>query len=255
MKAYLVSEMGKNRECYSYQGTPFQLIVNAVDNGKGVWSTQDCEIWRIGGNEKNEAVAATVGTFHYGYSGGIQNIFKPFKHKGKWYCTYATSYTCLSVACLDKDQLVHVADVPGDLAADGFCPAEAGVPFRIDCEEGLYADWDLDGWDFTNPSANRMNAEFCDFGFYCGCVWGDDSSYKLKFIDFRDLEQGKIYTPEEPLDYYELPQNVSLEDAVTDMWILKEDPSFVQFSATTFKTFRRRKDKLDSTKGQWTKFD
>ena len=31
-----------------------------------------------------------------------------------------------------------------------------------------------------------------DFGFVWGCLWGDDSSWKVQYLDLAEIQQGKI---------------------------------------------------------------
>lgn len=31
-----------------------------------------------------------------------------------------------------------------------------------------------------------------DFGFVWGCIWGDDSSWKVQFLDLSEVERGRI---------------------------------------------------------------
>jgi len=30
------------------------------------------------------------------------------------------------------------------------------------------------------------------FGFVCGCIWGDDSSWKIQFLDLSEISKGKL---------------------------------------------------------------
>jgi hypothetical protein len=52
-----------------------------------------------------------------------------------------------------------------------------------------------------------------DHGFVAGCIWGDDSSWKIQYLDLSRVEEG-IIRREERFGYIELPQSVRLRDAI-----------------------------------------
>jgi hypothetical protein len=52
-----------------------------------------------------------------------------------------------------------------------------------------------------------------DFGFVSGCYWGDDSSWKIQYLDLTKIESG-IIKREEKFGYIELPPNLSLKEAI-----------------------------------------
>lgn len=54
----------------------------------------------------------------------------------------------------------------------------------------------------------------CNVGFVAGCVWGDDSSWKIQYIDLSQAEQGIIKRDESKLGYVELPNKIHLADAI-----------------------------------------
>lgn len=66
-----------------------------------------------------------------------------------------------------------------------------------------------DAWDVRNPIVTRHAA----WGFVGGCVWGDDSSTKVQFLDLSRVAEGVIKR-DDRFGYLELPRGVSLKDAV-----------------------------------------
>lgn len=67
---------------------------------------------------------------------------------------------------------------------------------------GPKKDWEY-GWIIFPP----------DFGFVSGCYWGDDSSWKIQYLDLTKIERG-IIKREEKFGYIELPSNLSLKKAI-----------------------------------------
>ena len=51
------------------------------------------------------------------------------------------------------------------------------------------------------------------FGFVAGCIWGDDSTWKIQYLDLSEAEKG-IVKREERFGYIELPDNLNLKDAI-----------------------------------------
>ena len=89
-------------------------------------------------------------------------------------------------------ELPSCQDIGGETPhPNGFCPVEFYVP----------------------PGKN--------FGFVAGCVWGDDSSWKIQFLDLSRATEG-IVIRDDRFGYLELPDNVPLADAIR----LIENPGF-----------------------------
>jgi hypothetical protein len=93
------------------------------------------------------------------------------------------------------------------------CPIGLPDPPR----KGGGYDWDQcickeerEAWDAT-----RHVWHFPDriFGFVAGCIWGDDSSWKIEFLDLSRADEG-ILKREARFGYIELPRNLKLNQAV-----------------------------------------
>jgi hypothetical protein len=111
--------------------------------------------------------------------------FCPFTRNGKDYLLYSKDYSATSL--MELPSATELWSESRDTF--GFCPVEFFVP-----DEGM-------------------------FGFLSGCIWGDDSSWKLKCIDLRELEQNKI-TIFEPFGYCPLGGNTIRESI---QWFYYDD--------------------------------
>jgi hypothetical protein len=141
----------------------------------GEWSHYRVEILRKG---------RVVGSFERNYA--LMAAFKPFVGiDGGLYALYSSDYTATRVMSLPDCR-----DLGGeDQSSFGFCPVEYFVP----CNPPL----GLDG----------------SFGFVAGCIWGDDSSWKVQFLDLSRVAEG-VLVRDDRFGYLELDDGVTLEDAI-----------------------------------------
>jgi hypothetical protein len=51
------------------------------------------------------------------------------------------------------------------------------------------------------------------FGFVAGCIWGDDSSWKIEFLDLSEIANGVIKR-DIRFGYIEMPEGMSLKQAI-----------------------------------------
>lgn len=226
---------------FGYTNTPFILGVTQVKTGKGTWDVTECNVYF---HPTIDDEWELIGSFNYGYHGHIEDIFCPFIHHGKWYATYSTKYTALSIASLGKT-FEHVWSDDG--GSYGFCPVEAAVPKIIKrniVDHGPYIDvyWDINLDEYGDRHLYElMDSPVC---FYSGCVWGDDSSWKLQLLNISRLHEGVI-TKEHVVGHFELPDQ-PLRDCLHHFWV--EDGMF-QFAASRTHTFR-----LNTTTNEWKTF-
>lgn len=220
---------------HKYENTPFSIKGKERATKPGYGNVWNVEVFKddilIGGYERN-------------YSSMVVDTFYPFQHKDKWYALYSKDYTATRVALLENNKFEDWAGEESDSC--GFCPVEFYVPkvvlydgyrFQLKCESNKYhkfqgAAWDnQEGFDveellkdkvvtedqvneWGNSDFGRKNARlvYPNFGFLCGCVWGDDSSWKLRYIDFSELEN-KVLKIEERFGYFELTKD--LKESIT----------------------------------------
>jgi hypothetical protein len=152
----------------------------AVENGPGYWNSLDVDVLldgeRIGGYRRN---------YH-----SLFDTFVPFiQDDGQGgvhiLALYSPHYTATRLM-----KLPECVDIGGeDPSSGGFCPTGFLVPY--DSERGLTGR----------------------FGFVSGCVWGDDSSWKVEYLDLSEAAKG-VLRRDDRFGYLELPRGMSLRDAV-----------------------------------------
>jgi hypothetical protein len=92
-------------------------------------------------------------------------------------------------------ELPSCRDIAGeDPNSHGFCPVEYYVPFELP----------------QIVAAGRSG----HFGFVAGCTWGDDSSWKIQYLDFSQISSG-LLTRKELFGYVAMPPKVGLKDCVS----------------------------------------
>lgn len=154
-----------------------------IDNGKGYWSHLRVEVLRDG---------ELVGEYRRNYP-SMYRTFHPFVGMdGQVYALYSRDYTATRVM-----RLPSCEDVCGEESSSyGFCPT------------GYYVPTDEDNADIQGR-----------FGFVSGCVWGDDTSWKIQHLDLSKIAEG-ILVRDDRHGYIEMPGNVkTLKDCVDcDLW-------------------------------------
>ncbi|MBV9852426.1 MAG: hypothetical protein JO250_22400 [Armatimonadetes bacterium] len=114
------------------------------------------------------------------------NTFVPFVQEGQVYALYSRNYTAARLM-----RLPECEDMGGEEPSPGgFCPTDFYVPYLP--EKDLVGKW----------------------GFISGCVWGDDSSWKIQYLDLIDAAQG-ILRREERFGYLEMASHLSLKECVS----------------------------------------
>jgi hypothetical protein len=121
-----------------------------------------------------------VATYDRNYS--MLQTFEPFRQGNRSFALISPHYTATSVIDLDTGQVIAAEEpTPG-----GFCPVGYYVPDWWDVHDGTklpgQLTWTVDDeW----PSAGA-------FGFVWGCLWGDDSSWKVQYLDLSEVQQGYL---------------------------------------------------------------
>ena len=160
---------------------------------EGTWSQLRCTIIEV----KADGSRTRLGEFIRSYS-SLMATWEPFEQGDKFYALCSPEYTGTSVMALPSCEII-AAEAPD---ANGFCPTGFYVP-RFE------KDYPSDDDESCPIEPAGM------FGFVCGCVWGDDTSWKLQMLDLSRIEDGKI-TRTQPFGYHELPPG-SLRDHV---WVM-----------------------------------
>mgnify|MGYP003527153787 FL=1 len=118
--------------------------------------------------------------------------FEPFRQRGRDFALVSREYT--KAAVLDL--------VTGDIIAEesdekwNFCPVGFYVPDWWD----LHDDSILPGSPYWSKDHELPDGTF---GFVWGCVWGDDSTWKIQWLDLSRVAEG-VLTREERFGYVEV---------------------------------------------------
>ena len=108
--------------------------------------------------------------------------FEPFRQGKRDFALVSPHYTATSVLDLQTGRIIATEE-PNPT---GFCPVGFYVPDWWDVHDGTTLPgsmlWERD-YEWPNKG---------DFGFVWGCIWGDDSSWKVQYLDLSKIQQGLI---------------------------------------------------------------
>jgi hypothetical protein len=167
------------------------------------------------GQMVTKVVPVKIGEYERNYS-SLMNTFHPFEQNGKHYALYSPKYTATRIMSLPDCKDIG-REEPSSF---GFCPVEYAVWHdeeeymgHIECLESdsptlkkYYAEHPVD----LKKLAGIVNGHF---GFVAGCVWGDDTSWKIQALDLSQASNG-IVKRSDWFGYMELPEDCSLKDAI-----------------------------------------
>jgi hypothetical protein len=122
---------------------------------------------------------SVVATYDRNYS--MLQTFEPFRQGDGNFALISTNYTATSVMDLATGEIV-AAETP---IANGFCPVGFYVPDWWD----IHDDTVLPGSMYWTKDNEWPRG---DFGFVWGCVWGDDSSWKVQYLDLSAVQRGAL---------------------------------------------------------------
>jgi|SRR5579871_1772195 len=141
-----------------------------------------------------------IGSYKRNHAGWAEETFEPFEWNDQWFALYAPDYTSTRVMSLPNCQ-----DLGGEPpASNGFCPVEFYVPrYRTMVTKDLKTGQSFESWCFAYPRSdlNEANERYestfgpwatIPTGFIAGCLWGDDSSWKLECVDIASAAKGQI---------------------------------------------------------------
>jgi hypothetical protein len=168
----------------------FSTKATTVNSPPGVMSALCVEVL--------DADGQTVATYDRNYS-HLFRTFEPFRQGERMFALISQDYTATAVLDLTTGKVIATEEP----SAWGFCPTGFCVP-----------DW----WDLHSgsvlPGSLHWNADYefprGDFGFVWGCIWGDDSSWKVQYLDLSRIEQGEIRR-DDRFGYLELATHPKLD--------------------------------------------
>jgi hypothetical protein len=153
-----------------------------------------------------------VGSYFRDYS-TFYDTFFPFEHGGKWYALVSTDYTRTDLMALPSCKIIGGEP---KVEEHGFCPVEFHVPNYIRRKSGKgtwYYDEQIDVDEWRVTKEDEASFHHFDFGFVAGCIWGDDTSWKVQHLDLSRVDEG-IVTRTEKFGYVWLGPKVKLSNAV-----------------------------------------
>jgi hypothetical protein len=181
--------------------TEFYTETKAVENGPGRWNYLDVSVY-----QRSDLGVTKIGSYRRNYS-TMYHTFHPFKQGDDWFALYSKDYTATRVMTLPSCQ-----DIAGeDEHLQGFCPVDYFVPF---VHERVVA-------------ANQSGR----FGLIAGCVWGDDSSWKIQYLDLSKIRLG-IMVRKELFGYLAMPSHIKrLQDCVSFSEYFPPDGAIITLTA------------------------
>ncbi len=193
-----------------------------VPTKPGCWNYLKVEIFMNdeiaayeGGTIVTRTIPVKIGEYERNYS-SMMETFHPFEQNGKHYALYSPEYTATRIMSLPDCK-----DIGGEESNSfGFCPVEYAVwhdqeeyDGHVKCLESdspvlqeHYKKYPVD----REKLAGMVNGHF---GFVSGCIWGDDTSWKIQALDLSEAHKG-IIKRSDWFGYMELPEDCSLKDAI-----------------------------------------
>jgi hypothetical protein len=209
---------------------PYSARQEVRQSKPGTWRSATIRIFK--GEEE-------IGSYERNYGAFGAQTFEPFERNGRWYALYSPDYTGTRVMTLPDCR-----DIGGeDRAARGFCPVELYVPrYRImhrPRPDGSVSE----SWGFEAGAENARDAvgpwHCLDTAFVAGCIWGDDSSWKLQALDLSRVEEG-IIRRDERFGYF----------AIADGFPLAAALRFEKFESNPLRVYIARQETRDVATGK-----
>lgn len=195
-----------------YGPAPYYAKVLGTTSNSPSWDHLNIGIFERAAQANN--TDRLIGEYKRNYA-SLFRTFHPFELRGKWYALYSKDYSHTSLM-----ELPSCKDI-GDEIGDGFCPTDYFVPpisykeyrgHQATCPRSedrakectCTKEWDPYIWHFPD----RIH------GFVAGCYWGDDSSWKIQYLDLSRADEG-IVVCDERFGYVHLPEQMCLAEAIS----------------------------------------
>lgn len=168
----------------------YSTRVRQVVTGDASWNTSHVDVLNDVGR-----IVASYDRNHP----NLYQTFEPFRQGDRILALVSTDYTASSVMDLATGEII-AAEEPH---SGGFCPTGFYVPDWWDINDGSVLPGSM-GWkdDYELPKG--------DFGFVWGCIWGDDNSWKVQYLDLSRVQDGEIRR-DERFGYLELASHPKLD--------------------------------------------
>lgn len=191
-------------------------------------------------NRDSDSAWEEVASYQRNYS--MLKTFEPFRQlkNGVWkdYALISTKYTRLEVMDLQSGEIIAVEPYPKaskemaekfpnqyvegqEMPGSGFCPAEFFVPGWWDEYDESEKDQSRTWPGIPDEINQKVAGDYLEewklyegnWGVYSGCVWGDDMSWKVQYVDLSRISEG-IVTTDDRFGYVSLPEDLDLKKAV-----------------------------------------
>ena len=156
----------------------YAVQCSSKPNQPGTWDSTVVDVSRRinAGNELEKLCG-----YERNYS--MLQTFEPFRQGNREFALISRDYTKTEVLDLESGNVI--AGEIDDPAGGAFCPVGFYVPDWWDVHDGSVIPgsqyWDAD-YEWPNG----------DFGFVWGCHWGDDTSWKVQYLDLSKIGEGLI---------------------------------------------------------------
>lgn len=168
----------------------FSTKTTEVDTGDGTWDTLHVDVLDDAGR-----IVADYDRNHW----NLYQTFEPFRQGDRILALISSDYTATSVMDLATGKVIATEEPD----AMGFCPIGFYVPDWWDINDGSVVPGST-YWDEDHEMPKG------DFGFVWGCIWGDDASWKVQYLDLSRVQEGKVLR-DERFGYIELASHPKLQ--------------------------------------------
>lgn len=149
-----------------------------LSNGSGVSASLQVDVFERGAGAQLRPLA------HYVRNHAAFHAFEPFRQGARHYALIARDYTRSAVLDLGSGEVI-AEEAETDPPGCGFCPVGFYVPDWWDIHDGSV----IPGSPYWNADREWPDGRF---GLVWGCVWGDDSSWKVEYLDLSRISEGLI---------------------------------------------------------------
>jgi hypothetical protein len=201
--------------------------ITEIDNGEGYWGYNKVEVFDLSDRK--------LGEYIRNYSSFAEETFYPFSQGDQDYALVSDKYTRTKVLALPSFETI--AEEPEE--SHGFCPVDYYVPSMLDLYKDLNIDPIKEEHEYDRKYYTQEAYLDGQFGFVAGCVWGDDHSWKIQYLDLSNLKEGK-FKRDDRFGYIELPSSMELREAI-DLQEYSNEFGIIEISCK--KTFYLKENK------------
>jgi len=204
---FVFPALPKPRDRYSIHTTRIESDESAMDE------------LRVNVFDRAENLIATYDRNHP----GMYNTFEPFRQGEKMFALVSSDYTATAVIDLANGKMIAFEE-PNP---NGFCPVGFYVPDWWDLHDGSI----LPG---SHSWKDEMETPLGNFGLVWGCVWGDDSRWKVQFLDLSQIQNG-VLVRDDRFGYVELASDSKTHPSKFIDCLYRNGKWTIEF--TTFRRF------------------